>query len=276
MPASRARKALYVSLGAAALLVLLRYAAPGAPDPSAPASERASAPGPHAEPASPGGSAQPAMRAPGASPSPDPTSTPAPRADSSAGNRVDPTRQPRAFWVVDFQSSDPLKVGYQLEGLESTRAGLTLAAATGAAPRHLRTSDRVQAAREGRLTSPAIALDFPANAFTPLWKAELPPDAKFAFDLSVSSDGTTWSRWYDLEPDPDSEGLIEPTMPDGRPNPNHGYVPGRLLALGLTLWSHVRFRVQLSAETPDPVILKSLRLYYQDSTLGQGRTVAPQ
>lgn len=276
MPASRARKVLYVSLGAAALLVLLRYAAPGAPDPSIPGPERASAPGPHAETdrdiARPGESA----RAVGASPSPDPTSTPAPRADSSAGNPLDPGRQPRAFWVMDFQSSDPLKTGYQLEGLESTRAGLTLAVATGAAPKALRRSDRTQAAREGRLTSPVIALDFPANAFTPLWKAELPPDAKLAFDLSVSSDGTTWSRWYDLEPDPDSEGLIEPTMPDGRPNPNHGYVPGRLLALGLTLWSHVRFRVQLSAETPDRVILKSLRLYYQDSTLGQGRTAVPQ
>ncbi len=172
----------------------------------------------------------------------------------------DPERAPRAFLVVDFQTrSGPIEAE-RIEGLVLSSRGLELAPAPASASR---------SRRIGRFVSAPIPLDFAANAISPLYRAEIPEGADLSLEISLSQDGIDFSRWFDAAIDADSVGQIQPFYPDGRPNPNYGYMPCGILSADLERWKFVRYRISLSststsAESP---ALSVLRFFYQDTTL---------
>lgn len=179
---------------------------------------------------------------------------------------VDPENQPRAFMTMDFRNLESPPPGYRLENVVLSPDGFTLPPPE---------PGKENQPRMGVIESPPQMFDFFSNAVAPLWKENLPDGTDMFVEMSVSPDGIYWGPWQWVEIDEDSAGQISPTYPDGRPNPNYGYTPGTMLAWGLTQWGYVRYRVRLYSEGPASPVLSAFRLFYQDSTLGEGRVATP-
>ncbi|MEQ8820119.1 MAG: hypothetical protein RLY93_07715 [Sumerlaeia bacterium] len=181
---------------------------------------------------------------------------------------IDPESQPRTTLIYDFSSPDGFPKASRLKGLYMTDEGLKVSADA---------ETNAHGHRVGILETPSQPLDFPSNAVTPLWKVDLPEGgaSQVHVEVAFSVNGTDWTKWYHFDADADSLGQIRPTYPDGRPNPNYGYVSGGLLVHGLTQYDHIRSRVVLEAAEGEDPALHSIRYYYQDSTLGEGRLASP-
>ncbi len=180
---------------------------------------------------------------------------------------VDPENQPRAFASMDFRNLDAPPPGYKLENVILTPEGFTLPPPE---------PGKENQPRMGIVESAPHMFDFFSNAVAPLWKENLPDGTDMFVEMSVSPDGVHWGPWQWVEIDEDSAGQISPFYPDGRPNPNYGYTPGTMLAWGLTQWGYVRYRVRLYSEGPASPVLSEFRLFYQDSTLGEGQVATPE
>ncbi|MGB9691357.1 MAG: hypothetical protein ACPL7D_04235 [Candidatus Sumerlaeaceae bacterium] len=180
---------------------------------------------------------------------------------------VDPENQPRAFMAMDFRNLESPPPGYRLENVVLSPEGFTLAPPE---------PGKENVPRIGIIESSPHMMDFFSNAVAPLWKEQLPDGTDLFVEMSVSPDGIHWGPWQWVEIDEDSAGQISPTYPDGRPNPNYGYTPGTMLAWGLTQWGYVRYRVRLYSEGPASPVLSAFRLFYQDSTLGEGQVATPE
>ena len=179
---------------------------------------------------------------------------------------VDPENQPRAFMTMDFTNLDSPPAGFALQNVVLSPEGFTLAAP---AP------GKENEPRTGIIESPPLMLDFFSNAVAPMWKENIPDGTDMFVEMSVSPDGVHWGPWQWIDIDEDSAGQISPTYPDGRPNPNYGYTPGTMLAWGLTQWGYVRYRVRLYSECAASPVLSGFRIFFQDSTLGEGRVASP-
>lgn len=180
----------------------------------------------------------------------------APTSIDSPGTTEDPESQPREFLTHDFTMGSSALEGHDLQGLAVSAEGLHLA----------------DSATEGRLVSPAVELDFPSNAVAILWREQLAEESQLEVELSVSPDGRAWSDWQTVERLPSGHNEIQRVFPDGTPNPNFGFVPGHHHVWGLKQWNYVRYRVVLQRTTRrvDSPLLQAVRIYHQDSTLGQG------
>lgn len=176
---------------------------------------------------------------------------------------VDPEKQPRAFKSQDFRNLTSIPAGFTVDNLELSNEGFRLQP-----PK----PGEENSPRMGTLESPVDMFEFPSNAVSPLWLEKLPEGTDIFVEVSVSPNGADWGMWHWIEPDEHGLGAISETYPDGSPNPNYGYIPGSQMAWGLTQWTYVRYRVTLYADggVEDTPVLSAFRLYYQDSTLGEG------
>lgn len=173
----------------------------------------------------------------------------------------DPEQQPKKFFVMDFNNLNKLPDGYKAENLIITDKGFELP------PPNQGEEDKP---RNGLLESPSISLDFASNAVSPLWKCEEPEGTTIMVEVSMSPDGQNWGMWHEITIDDDSVGQISQFYPDGSPNPNYGYIPGGVLCWGNRQYLYFRYRISLYSEVKDSPILSGFRLFYQDSTLGEG------
>ncbi len=181
----------------------------------------------------------------------------APDGDRPAGPEAQPSHRPsegtRAYFVQDFTDGARLE-RLSTDDVELTERGVELSPAAG-----------LQGVRAGQLRSSVEAFELAANAVTMLWKANRPPGTDIQIEISVSRDGINWERWYTVEKDPHA--AIREHYPDGRPNPNHGFVAGSLLSWGLERYEFFRYRVTLASGVEASPSVTALRLFYQDSTL---------
>lgn len=181
--------------------------------------------------------------------------------------KVDVELQPRAFATNDFRNLTELPAGFMAENLVLTENGLTLK------PPAPGEEDKP---RMGMLESPPQDLDFPSNAVAPRWLDKIPEGGHLFVEMSVSPDGENWSLWDPVEVDDDSVGQIAEFFPDGKPNPNYGYTPGGLLFWGHRQYLYYRYRVTFYSEVEASPLLSSFRVFYQDSTLGEGYIAQPR
>jgi len=183
--------------------------------------------------------------------------------EDSGGLLFDPEKQPRAFKTQDFRNLSGIPSGFTVNNLELSEEGLRLPPPN---------PGEENSPRMGTIESPVDMFEFPSNAVSPIWLEKLPEGTDIFVEVSVSANGTDWGMWHWIEPDEHGTGAISEFFPDGSPNPNYGYIPGSQLAWGLTQWAYVRYRVTLYADAgvEDTPLLSSFRLYYQDSTLGEG------
>ena len=171
--------------------------------------------------------------------------------------------QPRTFATFDFSTMSQLPPDFKTENLILTQEGLCL---QDPAPGELDNP------RKGVLESSTEVLEFNSNAVTPLWHEDLPDGSDVFIEVSMSPDGENWGMWHWIEVDDDSLGQIREFYPDGTPNPHYGYTPGFTLAWGLRQWAFYRFRITLYSDAgiEESPTLSAFRLYYQDTTLGEG------
>lgn len=172
----------------------------------------------------------------------------------------DPEDQPRTFFLMDFSGLSELPDGFTQEDLEITDKGITLkplAEGEEAKPRY------------GVLHSPPEEMQFPSNAVSPLWKQEVSDGTSVFIEVSVSPDGESWGLWHPINYDEDG-GQPAEYYPDGSPNPNFGYTPGGVLCWGMAQFRQFRYRATLYSETNDSPVFSGFRLFYQDTTLGEG------
>ena len=205
----------------------------------------------------------PAAHAPSAPrPAPPQWSRPerAPGGHTPTAPPIPPEAQPRAFLVQPI--AGPLGEGWDLKDLRAGEDGLRLAAAP----------EPLNPRRVGRLESPPVELDFPANFLSPLWRADQPPGAAITIEVAVSPDGREFGPWYELAPDADAALDIRETYPDGRPNPNYGFTPVGMLTTGLATFTFFKYRLTLASEGATPTV-SELRFFYQDTTLGKDRVI---
>lgn len=165
-----------------------------------------------------------------------------------------PDDQPRGFWSQDFASLGGIPHDYKANGIQIGERGMELAAGDGP--------------RVGSVESPVTAIEFPYNAIAPLWKAETPDGTSVVFEYAVSPDGSNWSGWQMAE---EIEEEASPTLPDGRPNPNHSYTHGQIMHGDESLFKYMRFRLTLATDTGASPAVAGIKFYVQDTTLGQGR-----
>jgi hypothetical protein len=169
-----------------------------------------------------------------------------------------------AYLIEDFTDPNKKWDNYKMSNVVMTAEGITLA----------------PGATEGVFESPPLPMAFPGNMVAPLWKQEVPQGAAVDVQMAISPDNQMWSDWYPL---PDTGDDISPIYPDGTPNPNYGHVPGSYISTGLDLSAFTRYRFTLrttGGETEyrkpdgtfaDRLLLSRLRVYYLDSTLGEGK-----
>jgi hypothetical protein len=172
----------------------------------------------------------------------------------------DPEDQPRTFFSTDFKGLSAPPDGYTLEDLEITDKGITL--------KPLGEGEESKP-RYGVLNSPPQEMQFPSNAVSPLWKQEVSDGTSVFVEVSLSPDGDTWGIWHPIHYDEDA-GQPTEFYPDGSPNPNFGYTPGGVLCWGMAQFKYFRYRATLYSETKDSPLLSGFRLFYQDTTLGDG------
>jgi|GEM_PF-5469163 len=171
---------------------------------------------------------------------------------------MNPEDQPRKFFVQHFRPGE-LPDGYKLHNVRLTDRGFELEPGAPGQP------------RIGMIESPPLVLDFPSNAVAPSWIDDLPEGTSVLVEVSVSPDGENWGMWHTADVDHDSYGQVSEFYPDGTPNPNYGYTPGGLFIWGNMLWTHWRYTVALYSDSHESPAMSSLRMYYQDSTMGGGR-----
>lgn len=171
----------------------------------------------------------------------------------------DPDKQPRKFWTLDFRDGDILPAGYKAEGVRKTARGIELEPAADG-----------ETYRMGSIESPPVTSEFAYNAIAPLWMQDVPEGTSVLFESSMSPDGQTWTDWEAANV---SEDAISPTMADGSPNPNYGFMAGKLQYVSAedNLFQQIRFRATLISESQQSPALNVVRFYIMDSTLGQGR-----
>jgi hypothetical protein len=172
---------------------------------------------------------------------------------------MNPEDQPRQFFVQHFRPGE-LPPGYTLHNVRLTERGFELEG-----------GGRAGEPRIGMIESPPLPLDFPSNAVAPSWIDDLPEGTSVLIEISVSPDGENWGMWHAADVDHDSFGQVSPTYPDGSPNPNYGYTPGGLFIWGNLLWTHWRYTIALYSDSQESPSVSSLRMFYQDSTMGEGR-----
>lgn len=183
--------------------------------------------------------------------------------ESTAIISTDPENQPRAWLVADFRGLKEVPPGFQLDGVVLTPEGFQLAPPE---------PGKENEPRTGFVEAPAQMLNFHSNAVALLWKEQVPDTKCDVFgEVAVSPDGKQWGPWQLVEIDDGSYGNISEFFPDGTPNPSYGYTPGTVLVWGLNQYSHMRYRFRLYSEGPNSPTLSAVRVFYQDSTLGQGR-----
>ncbi|MFH0792738.1 MAG: hypothetical protein V2A74_01755 [bacterium] len=164
---------------------------------------------------------------------------------------------PTGHKVIDFRTLDGLDEGGELDGVVLTDKGLQLD------PQF----DPGEGPRIGTYTSPPLEPEFLVNAAGPQWKEEIPKETTLQIELSFSLEGQNWTQWYRVEVDP--HGAPEQYYPDGRPNPNFGYVIGNLIipGTGTERFAYYRYRLILSSgQSSVSPTLTNLRLTYMDST----------
>jgi hypothetical protein len=252
---------LFVAAGALTAYILLNRESKPAP---MPATMTLAAPAPtkqSGEPAANGPTVVAIASTP-AAPAPSPTpvrppGTPDPR---------DPENQPRSFLVRDFRNLDALPAGFKLEGIQLTPDGFQLLPPE---------AGKENLPRQGVLYSPSEPLDFPSNAVTPLWLENLPDGTDMFAEFQVSPDGETWGPWQWVVVDEDSMGQMSPTMHDGSPNPNAEFTPGGIYHWGDLQYQFTRYRFTLTSESAESPTLGAFRMFYQDSTLGEGQLAQP-
>lgn len=171
----------------------------------------------------------------------------------------DPEKQPRTTYVADFTNGVP--EGFVAGNIVATAEGLKLGDAPAGA----------DGKRRGTLDSPDLPADFPLNSFVPLWKEKLADGTKVSVEMSLSVDGVTWGPWMPYVADAEDTEEISPTYPDGRPNPFYGYTAAMRTTFGEDLWGAFRYRFTLESANSSTPTLSSVRLYYQDSTMGEGK-----
>lgn len=184
---------------------------------------------------------------------------PTPVAVDSEAPAMDPEAQPRTTYVADFTSGLPK--GFVAENVVETEAGIVL----GDAP------PGPDGVRRGVVSSPDVVADFPLNSIAPLWKEKLADGTRVSIEISLSSDGVAWGPWMPLEADAENTSEISPTFPDGRPNPNYGFTASMRTTFTEDLWGAFRYRFTLVSANASTPTLGGVRLYYQDSTMGEGR-----
>lgn len=174
---------------------------------------------------------------------------------------LDPEMQPRQFYVRDFRGIESVPAGFQTHNLELTNSGFRLLPPE---------PGKENEPRMGILESPIEAFDFPSNAVAPLWMENIPDGTDVVVEFQVSPDASNWGAWQHVGVDEDSDGQMNEYYPDGRPNPNYGYTPGGVYVWGDLQWMYVRYRATLYSDGPESPELAAFRLFYQDSTLGEG------
>jgi len=211
-----------------------------------------------------------APKAPVATPAPEITKTapkPKPKPKTQATPEktpFNPEDQPREHFVIDFTKMSSLPEGYTLDNLQLTDKGIQLLP-----PK----PGEENTPRFGVLESAPENMNFPANAISPFWREDLPKDTSIFVEVCVSPDAENWSVWNTVIPDTDrasGEEAIGQYRQDGTENPYYQYTPGGVFFWGFRLYNNFKFRVNLYSETADSPTLSGFRVYYQDSTLGQG------
>lgn len=232
------------------------------------AKEQKAAELPSSAPVSVANSLPPALSAP-VEPAPTPfaeAEVAAPAPTHAEPTPFNPEDQPRAYLVEDFQGLRNLPWGFTGENLVLTEEGIRL---VGPKP------GEEGLLRMGTLESPPQPLDFPSNAVTPLWREQVPDSCDLFVEVSVSPDAIHWGQWQWVPTDDDSAGQVAEFYEDGRPNPNYGYTIGSTYAWGDQQHNYMRYRVTLFSENEETPLLQGFRVYYQDSTLGQGYIAEP-
>lgn len=263
MPSSN--KSLVVILSIVAAVALVAAYLFFAPTKPVPAPVTASAPAPRALVLADAPESAPDAPAatPAPAPSPIPEETPIEIAASLdpvplEGMLFDGHVDPRAFEHEDLTGGF-LPAGYRLEGLRATPGGIQLEPAEDDGP------------RQGVVYSPIFDLMFASNAVSPMWKVDLPDGTDTFVEFQVSNDKEKWGPWQWVVVDEDSINDIMPTFPDGRANPNYGYVPGGAFVWGNDTYRYMRFRATLYGEGKATPTLASVRFFYQDTTRGEGK-----
>ena len=175
-----------------------------------------------------------------------------------------PEDQPREHFVIDLTKISSLPDGYTLDNLQLTDKGIQILP-----PK----PGEENAPRFGVLESAPERMNFSANAISPFWREDLPKDTSIFVEVCVSPDGENWSVWNTVIPDTDKasgEEAIGKLRQDGTENPYYQYTPGGVFFWGMRLYNYFKFRVNLYSEAPDSPTLSGFRVYYQDSTLGEG------
>ena len=218
----------------------------------------------------PAGDVADASPEPVATPAPEvtkapPTPNPNPPVEATPEKTpMDPEDQPREHFVIELADISSLPEGYTLDNLQLTDKGIQLMP-----PK----PGEENTPRFGVLESPPEEMVFPGNAISPFWKENLPENTSVFVEVAVSPDGENWSLWNTVMPDTDmasGDEAIGEFRQDGSVNPYYGYTPGGVFFWGMRLYKYFKFRVNLYSETPDSPTLSGFRVFYQDSTLGQG------
>jgi hypothetical protein len=179
-------------------------------------------------------------------------------------NGLDPNQQPRDFVHMTF-TAGALPAGFEASGTyELTPAGITLPPAT--------PGDKKP--RMAMVESPTLPLNFPSNAVNPLWKENSPDGTEVLVEVALSPDGEKWTDWMPTTSG-HYEGEMSPTYPDGRPNPNYGYTAGDMTFYGLKQFQYFRYAMTLYSENEASPVVSDFRLFYQDSTMGDGQIAQP-
>ena len=201
------------------------------------------------------------MEKPEKTPEQTPEKTPVLEADIEPDEApMDPEDQPRQFYGDAFEEYNSLPEGFKTEDVQLTENGIELEPlAPGEDPRP----------RYGTIESPPQQTDFPSNALSPMWKQDVSEGTSLFVEVTVSPNGEDWGIWHPAYQDDDASMPAE-FYPDGRPNPNYGHVPGGVFFWGNRQYNYFRYRVTLYSEVEDSPVLEGLRIFYQDSTLGEG------
>jgi len=177
-------------------------------------------------------------------------------------NGMNPEDQPRTYFDQSFSNLTAYPDGFKVEGddMRLVGAGWTLA------PPSAGEEDKP---RSAMVESPAMPLEFGSNAMNAMWREDSPEGTEVLVEIALSPDGKNWTDWF-----PTIGGHlpqeIPATYPDGRPNPNYGYEQGDMVFWGLKQYSHFKYAITLYSETTAAPVVSDFRMFYQDSTMGEG------
>lgn len=177
-------------------------------------------------------------------------------------NGMNPEDQPRTSFDQSFANLASYPDGFKVVGedVRLSGAGWTLAAPS---------AGEEDVPRSGMIESPVLPLEFGSNAMNAMWREDSPEGTEVLVEIALSPDGKHWTDWF-----PTIGGHlpqeIPPTYPDGSPNPNHGYEQGDMVFWGLKQYTHFKYAITLYSESTASPIVSDFRMFYQDSTMGEG------